>query len=259
MTTQATQANTTHTHTTKQLTPTLNTMATVTINAVEFYGMVSMLNQMSATLAKIGAQAGMDISGISAPVQPSIVAPVKKEKKQRKKSDKPRAPSAHCLFLKAKAKELGINYKQAMMNADVIAEYKAGSPLVEQCKAEAKKAKEEINGVSATEAKPTQKKMGKRDALKKELTEQILAICGDKRTDSFCDEHDLMPLDMMGVSDLRAELKMWQNAKQEKEATEDTIEKQEATVKEEALAEVTVEENEEILSADELDEMITFE
>ena len=254
MTTQATQANTTHTHATKQLTPTLNTMATVTINAVEFYGMVSMLNQMSATLAKIGAQAGMDISGISAPVQPSIVAPVKKEKKQRKKSDKPRAPSAHCLFLKAKAKELGINYKQAMMNADVIAEYKAGSPLVEQCKAEAKKAKEEINGVSATEAKPTQKKMGKRDALKKELTEQILAICGDKRTDSFCDEHDLMPLDMMGVSDLRAELKMWQNAKEEKEATEATVEKQE-----EALVEVTVEESEEILSADELDEMITFE
>ena len=59
-------------------------------NAVEFY-VVSMLNQMSATLAKIGAQAGMDISGISAPVQPSIVAPVKKEKKQRKKSDKPRS------------------------------------------------------------------------------------------------------------------------------------------------------------------------
>ena len=79
MTTQATQAITTQTQATKQLTPTFNTMATVTITAVEFSGMVSMLNNMSATLAKIGAQAGMDISGISAPVQPSIVAPEKKE------------------------------------------------------------------------------------------------------------------------------------------------------------------------------------
>ena len=63
-----------------------------------------------------------------------------------------------------------------------------------------------------------------------------------------------MPLDMMGVGTLGQNLRCGRMLSRRRKQQEATIEN-----KEESLVEDTAEENEEILSADELDEMITFE
>lgn len=122
-------------------------------------------------LALIAAQS-KQIEALTAAVERlSMATPTKVVKATRKRS----SPSAHTLYLKAKAAELGINYKQAMCNTDVIAEWKNGSELVEKCRAEAAKLKENAPDAPSKTQKP---KGNKRMAKKLELAQTLNELAG---------------------------------------------------------------------------------
>lgn len=122
-------------------------------------------------LALIAAQS-KQIEALTAAVERlSMATPTKVVKATRKRS----SPSAHTLYLKAKAAELGINYKQAMCNTDVIAEWKNGSELVEKCRAEAAELKENAPDAPAKTQKP---KGNKRMAKKLELAQTLNELAG---------------------------------------------------------------------------------
>ena len=122
-------------------------------------------------LALITAQS-KQIEALTAAVERlSMATPTKVVKAVRKRT----SPSAHTLYLKAKATELGINYKQAMCNEDVIAEWKNGSELVEKCRAEAAELKENAPDAPAKTQKP---KGNKRMAKKLELAQTLNELAG---------------------------------------------------------------------------------
>ena len=122
-------------------------------------------------LALIAAQS-KQIEALTAAVERlSMEAPTKVVKATRKRS----SPSAHTLYLKAKAAELGINYKQAMCNKDVIAEWKNGSELVEKCRSDAAELKQNAPDAPAKTQKP---KGNKRMAKKLELAQTLNELAG---------------------------------------------------------------------------------
>ena len=122
-------------------------------------------------LALIAAQS-KQIEALTAAVERlSMATPTKVVKAVRKRT----SPSAHTLYLKAKAAELGINYKQAMCNEDVIAEWKNGSELVEKCRSEAAELKEKAPDAPAKTQKP---KGNKRMAKKLELAQTLNELAG---------------------------------------------------------------------------------
>ena len=152
------------------------------IASLETFKMALMVAKSGGDVSQVAAMASMFTSAVDAVVE----KPTKTKKTKRK--NKPRGPSAHCLFLKAKSAELGINYKQAMVNEDVKAEWKEGtSALVEKCKAESIELNKKFvttkeSEVSDGEAeakivpKKTLPKVGKREQQRKQLREDIIAI-----------------------------------------------------------------------------------
>lgn len=110
-----TQATTTNTHTAK------TTMATIQVPAELFFQMMAKLDSIHNILTTGGIPVNMDVD---------VSKPTKKAKKVKKAKD-PNAPkrpnTAHCLFLKAKAAELGFGYKKTMSVPEVMAEWKDGS------------------------------------------------------------------------------------------------------------------------------------
>ena len=101
------------------------------IASLETFKMSLMVAKSGGDVSQVAAMASMFTSVVGAVVE----KPTKTKKTKRK--NKPRGPSAHCLYLKAKSAELSINYKQAMVHPDVKAEWKEGtSDLVQKCKAE---------------------------------------------------------------------------------------------------------------------------
>tara|TARA_B100001093_G_scaffold249833_2_gene239262 strand:+ start:14836 stop:15600 length:765 start_codon:yes stop_codon:yes gene_type:complete len=122
-------------------------------------------------LALITAQS-KQIEALTAAVERlSMATPTKVVKTVRKRT----SPSAHTLYLKAKAAELGINYKQAMCNKDVISEWKNSSELVEKCRAEAAELKENAPDAPVKSQKP---KGNKRMAKKLELAQTLNEVAG---------------------------------------------------------------------------------
>ena len=122
-------------------------------------------------LALITAQS-KQIEALTAAVERlSMAPPTKVVKTIRKRT----SPSAHTLYLKAKAAELEINYKQAMCNTDVIAEWKNGSELVEKCRSEAAELKENAPDAPTKTQKP---KGNKRMSKKLELAQTLNELAG---------------------------------------------------------------------------------
>ena len=91
-----------------QINSTKTTMATVQVPAELFFQMMAKLDSIHSILTNGGIPVNMNVD---------VSKPMKKTKKVKKAKD-PNAPkrpnTAHCLFLKAKAAELGFGYKKTM-------------------------------------------------------------------------------------------------------------------------------------------------
>lgn len=100
---------------------TKTTMATIQVPAELFFQMMAKLDSIHSILTSGGIPVNMDVD----------VTKTSKKAKKVKKTKDPNAPkrpnTAHCLFLKAKAAELGIGYKKTMSVPEVMAEWKEGS------------------------------------------------------------------------------------------------------------------------------------
>ena len=195
------------------------------IASLETFKMALMVAKSGGDVSQVAAMASMFTSAVGAVVE----KPTKTKKTKRK--NKPRGPSAHCLFLKAKSAELSINYKQAMVHPDVKAEWKEGtSALVQKCKAESIELNKKFvttkeSDVSDGEAeakivpKKTLPKVGKREQLRKQLRDEIIAITAQvgeaRQSEQWMEEYERKPLSEMNTTELRAELKEWHTAVEE--------------------------------------------
>lgn len=107
-----------------QINSTKTTMATVQVPAELFFQMMAKLDSIHSILTNGGIPVNMNVD---------VSKPMKKAKKVKKAKD-PNAPkrpnTAHCLFLKAKAAELGIGYKKTMSVPEVMAEWKEGTSSI---------------------------------------------------------------------------------------------------------------------------------
>ena len=121
-----------------QINSTKTTMATVQVPAELFFQMMAKLDSIHSILTNGGIPVNMNVD---------VSKPMKKTKKVKKAKD-PNAPkrpnTAHCLFLKAKAAQLGIGYKKTMSVPEVMAEWKEGtSSIVIDAKKKAEELKEQ--------------------------------------------------------------------------------------------------------------------